>query len=80
MEGSATDTSAAAAAAAARRRQQRRVPNEKRKRAANALVSAYRAVVGQAKADSEKRIVAPSAKRGKASVYVPSSAYVNGVV
>jgi hypothetical protein len=37
MEASATESSAAAAAAA-RRRQQRRVPNEKRKRAANASV------------------------------------------
>ena len=49
MESSAT--AASAAAAAARRRQQRRVPNEKRKRAANALVFAYQESVWRVDAD-----------------------------
>ena len=52
MESTATAASTtASAAAAARRREQRRVPNEKRKRAANALVFAYQGGLWLANAD-----------------------------
>jgi len=80
MEASATEPSAAAAAAA-RRRQQRRVPNEKRKRAANASVSLHgRVPFGSLKADMEIHADVLPARRGKASAYVPSSAAANAVV
>jgi len=72
MEPSATGTSAAAAAA--RRRQQRRVPNEKRKRAANALVFAWQSTLfDRLNADVKRHSGVPSAKRGRANAYGWSS-------